>query len=100
MFLLSKIRELKEKMDCKNFSDRFYDELLERKIANMQNVMTTISNYLVKEQLAKTGLLYSPFDDYIRTKAQNLFWEWKNEGIINEFENFNEYTWNWIKVYA
>lgn len=100
MYLLTKIKEFREKIVAKNFSNRFYDELLERKIANMQNTMKTITNYLVQDQVERTGILYSPYDSFIQTEAQRLFWEWKDEGIINEFENFNEYTWNWIKVYA
>ena len=50
--------------------------------------------------LESTGLLYSSDDAYIQIEVQKLFWEWKREGIIDEFEDFTDETKAWILVYA
>lgn len=94
--LLEKIREFKEKIECKNLTDEFYAELKERKSVNMQVTLEAIAQYLVREQEKETGLLYSPYDDFIQCQVQSLFWEWKKEGIINQLEELNETTQAWI----
>ena len=98
--MLSAIKNFIERDKCRNLTDKFFDQLRERKLANMEATLRTITNFLVDDHLKRTGILYSPYDSFIQTEAQRLFWEWKREGIINEFENFDEFTWNWIKVYA
>lgn len=98
--MFTMIRELKNKIECKNFTEQFFRELEERKSENMQITLNVLTNYLIADQLERTGILYSPYDGYIQTETQRLFWEWKREGIINEFENFNPETWTWIKAYS
>lgn len=97
--LLTKIRNFVDKTKCKNLTDEFFNEVRFRKSVNMQVTLEIISKYLVQDQLERTGILYSPHDEYIQTKAQSLFWEWKNEGIINEFEDLVETTKSWIIQY-
>lgn len=94
--LLEKIREFKNKIECKNLTDEFYAELKERKSVNMLVTLSAIAKYLVQEQFKETGLLYSPQDDFIQYQSQKLFLEWKKEGIINEFEDLNETTKSWL----
>lgn len=92
----NKINEKIDEIKCKNLTDEFYAEMRERKSVNMQTTLEAIANYLVREQERETGLLYSPYDKYIQHKTQELFWEWKDEGIINELEELNETTQAWI----
>lgn len=96
MTLLTKIKNKIEEIKCKNLTDEFFAELNERKSVNMQVTLEAIANYLVREQEKETGLLYSPYDKYIQTETQRLFWEWKREGIINQLEELNESTQAWI----
>lgn len=100
MRLLEKVRDFKNKIECKNLTDKFFAELHFRKSVNIQVTLHTLANYLVADQLERTGILYSPYDKYIQTEAQRLFWEWKREGVINEFEDFNDTTKNWICKYV
>lgn len=71
-----------------------------KRYENMQVTMIVLKNYLSRDMLVRTGLLYSPDDTYIETKAQSLFWEWKDEGLINEFDDFEETTKSWIMAFA
>ena len=100
MNLLTKIRELKNKFENKKLTKEFNNAIEFKKRQNMEMTLYVLTNYLVYDQLERTGILYRPEDNYIQTKVQRLFFEWKDEGIINEYETFNDYTWNWIKVYA
>lgn len=96
MTLLTKIKNKIEEIKCKNLTDEFFNELYERKSVNMQVTLEAIAQYLVREQEKETGLLYSPYDDFIQCQVQTLFWEWKKEGIINQLEELNETTQAWI----
>lgn len=71
-----------------------------KKAQNMEMTLYILTNYLVQDQLKNTGLLYRRTDRYIQTKVQQLYWEWKNEGLINEFEDFEDTTKSWIVEYA
>lgn len=99
MNLLTVLRNYKTKIETK----KLYQELANRKMElrhnNMLETLNIMSNYLVADQLERTGILYSPSDLYIQNEVQRLFFEWKREGIINEFETFNDETWNWIEAY-
>ena len=94
--LLTKIKNAIEKIKCKDLTTAFFNELNFRKNVNMKTTLTLMADYLVKDQLERTGILYSPTDDYIQCQVQSLFWEWKKEGIINEFEELSEATKAWI----
>jgi len=98
MFL--KIKEFLNKKQNERLTDDFKNAVNSIKTVNMEVTLTVLKNYLVQEQLARTGLLYSRDDNYIVSEAQNLFWEWKKEGIINEFEDFEETTKSWIMAFA
>lgn len=100
MKLLTKIKEFKDKIQCKNFTDDFFDELRERRKVNLKVTLHVMAKYLVDDQLKRTGILYSPYDNYIQIQVQSLFWEWKQEGIINELEDFSNETKSWIMQYA
>ena len=88
----------------KKENEKLTEELELRKLdlrrQNVIKTIKTISNYLAFEMLENTGLLYRPDDDYIQAETQRLFWEWKKEGIINEFEDFTDETKNWIFIYS
>ena len=94
------IRNFIDKQNGKRLAQEFQNELNYRKNVNMHVTLAVMANYLVDDQLQRTGLLYNPHDKYIQTKVQRLFWEWKNEGIINEMEDFAETTKSWIMAYA
>ena len=96
----TKIQEIQNQIETKKLYEELENRINDLKNENIIRSINTIANYLVDDQLDRTGILYSPHDNYITTKAQSLFWEWRDEGIINEFENFNETTWSWIKEYA
>ena len=98
MFTL--IKDYFENLKCKDLASEFQNELNFRKSVNLHVTLAVMTNYLVDDQLKRTGLLYSPYDKYIQTKVQKLFWEWKDEGIINDMEDFTETTKNWIMAYA
>lgn len=98
MFTL--IKNFITKQQCKDLAIEFQNELNFRKNVNMEVTLTVMTNYIIDDQLKRTGLLYSPYDKYIQTKVQKLFWEWKDEGIINDMEDFSETTKNWIMAYA
>ena len=98
MFL--KIKEFLNKKQNERLTDDFKNAVNSIKAVNIAVTLTVLKNYLVQEQLARTGLLYSRDDNYIVFKARKLFWEWKKEGIINEFEDFEETTKSWIMAFA
>jgi len=98
--LLEKIREFKNKIENEKLTQELANRKQELRQQNMINTLHTLANYLVADQLERTGILYSPSDKYIQTKVQQLFFEWKDEGIINEFEDFNDTTKTWIENYA
>ena len=98
--LLEKIREFKNKIENEKLTQELANRKQELRQQNMINTLHTLANYLVADQLERTGILYSPADKYIQTKVQQLFFEWKDEGIINEFEDFNDTTKTWIENYA
>lgn len=98
--MFTMIKDFIEKQKCKDLATEFQNELHFRKNVNMEVTLTVMTNYIIDDQLKRTGLLYSPYDKYIQTKVQKLFWEWKDEGIINDMEDFSETTKNWIMAYA
>ena len=98
--MFTKIKDFIAKQQGKRLASEFQNELHFRKNVNMQVTLAIMTNYLIDDQLKRTGLLYSPFDKYIQTKVQKLFWEWKDEGIINDMEDFTEATKSWIMAYA
>ena len=87
------------KLDDKTIAEDFKQAIRAKRKTNMRRTLAIIKNYLISEELRATGLLYSDKDDLILSKAQNLFWEWKKEKIINEFEDFEDATKNWIMAY-
>lgn len=98
--MLKKIKGFINKIRNEKLTDELMKEIKFRKQVNLIMTMETLKNYLIDEQLKKTGLLYSKYDEFIKIEAQRLFWEWKQEGIINEFDDFVDTTKNWIEVYA
>ena len=98
MFTL--IKNYIERKQNERLAEDFKQAVKMKRYENMLVTMEVLKNYLSKDMLVRTGLLYSPDDTYIETKAQHLFWEWKNEGIIDEFDDFNETTKSWIMAYA
>ena len=98
--LLEKIREFKNKIENEKLTQELANRKQELRQLNMINTLNTLANYLVADQLERTGILYSPADKYIQTKVQQLFFEWKDEGLINEFEDFSDTTKTWIENYA
>lgn len=97
--LLEKIREFKNHIENEKLTQELENRKQELRQQNMINTLHTLANYLVADQLERTGILYSPADKYIQAKVQQLFFEWKDEGIINEFEDFNDTTKVWIENY-
>lgn len=98
--MFAKIKEFLNKKQNERLTDDFKNAVAFKRAVNMEVTMTVLSNYLICDQLIRTGLLYQPSDKYIKLKAQSLFWEWKNEGLINEFEDFEDTTKSWIMQYA
>ena len=100
MKLLTAIKNYFEKIE----TEKLYEELANRKHdlrrENIIKTLNTMANYLVSDMFCETGLLYRADDPYIKSEVQRLFWEWKREGIINEFDNFNDETWAWLQEYA
>ena len=98
--LLTKIKEFLNKKQNERLTVDFNNAVAFKRAVNMEVTMTVLSNYLICDQLLRTGLLYQPSDKYIKLKAQSLFLEWKNEGLINEFEDFEDTTKSLIMAYA
>lgn len=100
MNLLTPIKSFFENIETK----KIYEELANRKNdlrrENMIKTLHTLTNYLIADMLESTGLLYRPDDEYIQQKVQKLFFEWKDEGIIDEFDDFTDETKNWILTYS
>lgn len=94
------IKNFFAKQDSKMLHQELKREIAYRRSINMIMTLDVIENYLIDDMLRITGLLYQKTDAYIKTKAQSLFWEWKNEGIINEFEDFSDETKTWIMAYS
>lgn len=95
----NKIDEIKNKLENEKLTNELYDAIIEKRKINLKCTLHILTNYLIFDQLERTGILYRPDDSYIQTKVQSLFWEWKNEGLINEFEDFEDTTKSWISVY-
>ena len=98
--MFTKIKEFINKKQNERLTEDFKNAIAFKRSVNIQVTMIVLSNYLVKDQLLRTGLLYDSNDNYIQTKAQSLFWEWKDEGLINEFDDFEDTTKSWIMAYA
>ncbi|MBQ2391395.1 MAG: hypothetical protein II306_06460 [Clostridia bacterium] len=96
----NKVKEIFNRMENRRLTDDFNDAVRFKRSVNMEISLHILINYLIQDQLTRTGILYSGNDNYILAKAQHLFWEWKNEGIIDEFNDFNDATKNWITAYA
>lgn len=98
--LIKLIKKALNKLDDKRLANDLYNAIAYKKNVNMHVTLAILTNFIIDEQLKETGLLYRKDDDYILAKVQHLFWEWKNEGIINEFNDFEDTTKNWIMAYA
>lgn len=98
--LIKLIKKALNKLDDARLANGLYNAIAYKKNVNMHVTLAVLTNYVVDEQLKETGLLYRKDDDYILSKVQHLFWEWKDEGIINEFNDFEDTTKNWIMAYA
>lgn len=96
MKLLQMFKGYLNKLENEKLTEELENRKNDLRAQNLINTIDTISNYLVKDMLKQTGILYSPKDSYIQTEAQRLFFEWKREGIIDEFEDFNDTTKTWI----
>ena len=94
------IKKAYNKLDDLRLKNDLYNAIAYKKNVNMHVTLAVLTNYVVDEQLKETGLLYCRDDDFIQEKVQYLFWEWKEEGIINEFNDFEDTTKNWILAYA
>lgn len=95
----------REITNISNVSDSLIAEELQqtisfRKHLNMKRTLSALTNYVIEDLLKTTGLLYSKNDSFVQNKVQHLFWEWKAEKLINDFNDFNETTKNWIMVYV
>lgn len=98
--MFTKIKNYFALQDSKKIHQELNREIAYRRSINMIMTLDTIENYLIDDILTTTGLLYRKSDEYIKTQAQTLFWEWKKEGIINEFEDFSDETKQWIMAYS
>jgi hypothetical protein len=98
--LITLIKKALNKLDDARLANDLYNAIAYKKNVNMHVTLAVLTNFIIDEQLKETGLLYRKDDDYILSKVQHLFWEWKNEGIINEFYDFEDTTKNWIMAYA
>lgn len=98
--MLQTIKNFFNREENKALTEELNNVILERKANNLVFTMQILKKYLVNDQLIRTGLLYSTEDKYIKIKAQQLFWEWKNEGLINEFDDFEDTTKSWILAYS
>lgn len=98
--IINFVRNFTNKIENEKLTDELNHEIEFRRQVNMIMTMDVLRKYIRQDHLERTGLLYSINDPYILTQAQCLFWEWKNEGIINEFEDFEDATKQWIIEYA
>lgn len=98
--LLEKIREFKTKLETKKIYEELENRRLDLMRENITRTLNTMTNYLIHNQLERTGILYRSDDAYIQTEVQRLFWEWKREGIIDEFDDFTDETKSWILAYT
>lgn len=96
----TKIKKFFEKLENSRLQEELTDRINEIKEVNLKCTFETLKNYLAEDMLQRTGLLYNPNDKYIQTRAQQIFWEWKREGIIDFLEDFVPATKAWIDVYA
>ena len=90
MNIIDFINEQKNKFENQMLTD-------ELKHVIMQRTLGTLANYILKSELEETGLLLTKDD--LEYKTQKMFWEFKNEGIIDEWNNFNDVTREWILNY-
>lgn len=95
-----KINQIKNKIENEKLTQEFDNELLNRKRHNIELTLFVLTNYVLIDMAQNTGLIYRRNDPFIVTEVQRLFWEWKKEGIINEFDDFEDTTKNWIMAYA
>ena len=81
-------------------AEEFKKAVSAKKHCNMTRTLAVLTNYIIDDLLKTTGLLYSKHNNYVLDKVQHLFWEWKAENLINDFNDFSEATKSWIMVYA
>ena len=98
--MFTKIKNFFALQDSKMLHQELNRELAYRRSINMIMTLDVKENYLINDMLERTGLLYRKTDNFIKSAAQTLFWEWKREGIINEFEDFTDETKSWIMAYS
>lgn len=61
---------------------------------NMYKTLYYLSKLVIDEELKEQNYIISP--DLLRSRVQYLFWEWKNEGLIDCLDRFSPETENWI----
>lgn len=98
--MFTRIKNFFALQDSKKLWQELNHEIAYRRSINMIMTLDVIENYLIDDILKTTGLLYRKTDEYIKTRTQLLYWEWKREGIINEYEDFNDETKTWIMAYS
>lgn len=98
--MFTRIKNFFIAQDSKKLWQELNHEIDYRKSINTLMTLDIIENYLIDDILKRTGLLYRKSDAFIKTATQTLFWEWQNEGIINEFNDFNDDTKQWIMAFA
>ena len=105
MLTAGKFCKKREKLNFSQQDDKTIAEDLQKAItfkrnSNMQKTLATLTNYILSDELRTTGLLQKKNDTRILAKVQHIFWEWKNEGLINDFNDFEDATKSWIMAYA
>lgn len=100
MRLLAAIKCFKNKIENEKLTEELENRKNELRRENIERTLNTMTNYLIADMLDRTGMLYRFNDPFIQTEVQRLFWEWKREGIINEFDDFTDETKSWIALYA
>lgn len=88
------------KLDDKSIAEDLKNAITSKRYANMRSTLSVLTNYIISEELRSTGLLHRKNDDFILSKVQHLYWEWKKEKLINDFEDFEDTTKSWIIAYA
>lgn len=83
----------------KHQQNKFENEMLTNELKHvcMQRTLSALANYVLKSELEETGLLLT--QDDLEFKTQKIFWEWKNEKLIDEYNMFNQTTSEWIYDY-
>lgn len=96
--MFTKLKKLYFKAKSALSDRQLHKDLSERALYfrkyNMCKTLYYLTKLVIQEGLKEHNFILPP--DLLQSKVQYLFWEWKNEGLIDCLDRFSPETEKWI----